>query len=152
MHDFLFGTRPSLGDFGVFGQLKPLSTDPTPLAIIRGEATRTESWVRQLDDASGIEGKWLRPVDELPDATMGLLELTGEFYLPFLLANFAAIEKGEDRFSVTYDAGPYSQATFNYQVKCLMELRRRFAELEGEAAIRTRAILQKTGCLEALLR
>ena len=108
--------------------------------------------MRQLDDASGVEGKWLRPEDELPDATMGLLELTGEFYLPFLSANLEAIEKGEDKFVVTYDVGLYSQATFNYQVKCLMELRRRFAELEGEAAIRTRAILQQTGCLEALLR
>jgi len=152
MHDFLFGTRPSLGDFGLFGQLKPLSTDPTPLAIIRGEAPRTESWVRQLDDASGIEGKWLDPKGDLPAATMGLLEMTGEFYLPFLVANLAATEEGKDTFSLTYANGSYSQATFNYQVKCLMELRRRFAELEGEVAIRTRAILQITGCLEALLR
>ena len=152
MHDFLFGTRPSLGDFGIFGQLKPLSTDPTPLAIMRAEAMKTESWVRQLDDASGIEGKWLSPEDDLPDATMGLLELTGEFYMPFLLANAAAAEKGKDTFSLTYANGSYSQATFNYQVKCLMELRRRFAELEGEAAIRTRAILQNTGCLSALLQ
>ena len=53
MHDFLFGTRPSLGDFGIFGQLKSLSTDPTPLAIMRAEVMKTESWVRQLDDASG---------------------------------------------------------------------------------------------------
>jgi hypothetical protein len=33
-----------------------------------------------------------------------------------------------------------------------MELRRRLAELAGEAAERTRAILEKAGCLEALER
>ncbi|MBT7663599.1 MAG: glutathione S-transferase, partial [Rhodospirillaceae bacterium] len=152
MYDFLFGSRPSLGDFGIFGQLKPLSTDPTPLAIMRAEAMKTESWVRQLDDASGIDGEWLNADDDLPDSTMGLLALSGEYYMPFLLANAAAAERGEDTFALSYDKGPYSQATFNYQVKCLMELRRRLAELEGAAAERTRTILQQTGCLDALTR
>jgi glutathione S-transferase len=152
MYDFLFGSRPSLGDFGIFGQLKPLSTDPTPLAIMRAEAMKTESWVRQLDDASGIEGDWLAPGDALPGATLDLLALTGEYYMPFLLANAAAADKGEETFALTYAKGPYSQATFNYQVKCLMELRRRLAELDGEPAERTRAILQQAGCLDALTR
>ncbi len=149
-YDFLFGSRPSLGDFGIFGQLKPLSTDPTPMAIMRAEAMKTESWVRQLDDASGIEGAWLAPGEDLPPATLGLLALAGEYYLPFLLANAAAMERGEKTLSLTYAAGPYSQGTFGYQVKCLIDLRRRFAELSGEAAARTQAILQQTGCLEAL--
>ncbi|MBT7760844.1 MAG: glutathione S-transferase, partial [Rhodospirillaceae bacterium] len=83
---------------------------------------------------------------------MGLLALSGEYYMPFLLANAAAAERGEDTFALSYDKGPYSQATFNYQVKCLMELRRRLAELEGAAAERTRTILQQTGCLDALTR
>ncbi len=83
---------------------------------------------------------------------MGLLELAGEYYLPFLLANAAAAERGEETFSLTYAKGPYSQGTFNYQVKCLMELRRRLAELDDEPAERTRAILQQTGCLAALSR
>ena len=29
-YQFLFGTRPALGDFGLFGQLVVLATDPTP--------------------------------------------------------------------------------------------------------------------------
>lgn len=152
MYDFLFGSRPSLADFGIFGQLKPLSTDPTPLAIMRVEAMKTESWVRQLDDASGIEGEWLDPGQDLPGATLGQLRLSGEYYLPYLLANAAAAERGEETFSLTFTAGPYSQGTFNYQVTCLMELRRRFAELDGEPAERTRAILQRAGCLDALAR
>ncbi len=150
VYDFLFGSRPGLADFGIFGQLKPLSTDPTPLAIMRAEAMKTESWVRQLDDASGIEGAWLAPGEDLPGATMGLLALTGEYYLPFLLANAAAVERGEKMFSLTYAKGPYSQGTFGYQVKCLAELRRRLGDLGGEPGERTRAILQQTGCLDAL--
>ena len=150
VHDFLFGSRPALADFGLFGQLKPLSTDPTPMAIMRAEAMKTESWVRQLDDASGIEGAWLGGDEDLPAATLGLLELTGEYYLPFLLANAAALEAGDETFALNYAKGPYSQGTFGYQVKCLAELRRRFGELTGEAADRTRAVLARTGCLDAL--
>ncbi|MDA1100177.1 MAG: glutathione S-transferase C-terminal domain-containing protein [Proteobacteria bacterium] len=150
VHDFLFGSRPGLGDFGLFGQLKTMATDPTPMAIMRAEAMKTESWVRQLDDASGIEGEWLAPGEELPAATLGLLALTGDYYLPFLLANAAAVEAGEATLSLAYAQGPYSQGTFRYQVKCLQDLRRRLAALSGEAAARTRAILQQTGCLDAL--
>ncbi len=150
VYDFLFGSRPGLADFGIFGQLKPLSTDPTPMAIMRAEAMKTESWVRQLDDASGIEGEWLNPDDDLPAATIGLLELAGEYYMPFLLANAAAVDAGEDSFSLTYAKGPYSQDTFRYQVKCLSELRYRLSQLSGKPAERTRAILQRTGCLDAL--
>ncbi|MBL6954397.1 MAG: glutathione S-transferase [Alphaproteobacteria bacterium] len=147
VYDFLFGSRPSLGDFGLFGQLKTLSTDPTPMAIMRAEAMKTESWVRQLDDASGIEGEWLAPGADLPPATLGLLQLTGEYYLPFLLANAAATERGEKMFSLTYAKGPYSQGTFGYQAKCLSDLRRRFGELSGKPGEWTRAVLQQTGCL-----
>ncbi|MDP7546729.1 MAG: glutathione S-transferase C-terminal domain-containing protein [Alphaproteobacteria bacterium] len=150
VYDFLFGSRPSLADFGIFGQLKTLATDPTPMAIMRAEAMKTESWVRQLDDASGIEGDWLVPGEDLPVAAMGLLELAGEYYLPFLLANAAAVERGEASFSLRYARGPYSQGTFGYQVKCLIDLRRRLGDLSGEPEERTRTILQQTGCLDAL--
>ena len=150
VYDFLFGARPALADFGLFGQLKTLATDPTPMAIMRATAQKTESWLRQLDDASGIDGAWLDPGEDLPDATLGLLALAGEYYLPFLLANAAAVEKGEATFALTYDKGPYSQGTFGYQVKCLVDLRRRLADLSGDAAERTRTILQTAGCLQAL--
>lgn len=152
VYDFLFGSRPSLADFGIFGQLKPLSTDPTPMAIMRTEAPRTESWVRQMDDASGIDGQWLAVGSALPGATIGLLELTGEYYLPFLRANAAAMEHSDKCFSLNFPTGPYRQSAFGYQVKCLAKLRQRFDELSGEPAERTRAILQHTGCLEALVK
>jgi len=120
------------------------------MAIMRAEAMKTESWVRQLDDASGIDGEWLDPGDDLPAATMGLLALAGEYYMPFLLANADAVEAGEDTFSLNYAKGPYSQGTFRYQLKCLSELRYRLSTLSGEPAERTRAVLQQTGCLDAL--
>jgi glutathione S-transferase len=148
--DYLFGSRPALADFGLFGQLRVLATDPTPLAVMRAEAQRTESWVRQLDDLSGLDGEWLAAEAPLPQATMGLLRHIGEIYLPFLRANNAAIAAGEESFELELFGQTYKQGSFGYQAKCLAELRRRLATLEGPVAERTRAILEETGCLEPL--
>ena len=147
---FLFGTRPALADFGLFGQLRTLATDPTPLAIMRAEAQRTESWVRQLDDASGVEGEWMAAGDPLPEAVRALLRLCGEAYLPFLAANAGAAAKGEDEFEAALMRRPFRQAVFRYQVKCLAVLRRRLGELDGEARRRVRRALEGTGGWEVL--
>ena len=150
VYAFLFGTRPALADFGLFGQLKTLATDPTPLAIMRAEAQRTESWVRQLDDASGIEGDWLDPGGPLPEATAALVRFCGEVYLPFLEANAKAAGGGEADFELALMGRPYRQGTFRYQVKCLEELRRRAAALESEVRDRVRRALDGTRGWEVL--
>ena len=147
---FLFGTRPALADFGLFGQLKTLATDPTPLAIMRADAQRTESWVRQLDDASGIEGDWLGADDPLPRAVSELLRLCGEVYLPFLAANAAAAAKREDEFEVELLGRPFRQAAFRYQVKCLAELRRRLEGLDEDVRAQVRRTLEDAGAWETL--
>lgn len=132
-HRYLFGSRPSLADFAIFGQLRPMAQDPTAMAIMRDRAQRVESWVRQLDDASGLEGDWLGSAEPLPAATVGLLQMADDLYLPFLAANAEAAASGQDTFSMTLDGRPYGQAVFGYQAKCLVALRARFQEVSEEA-------------------
>lgn len=57
--EYLFGSRPSLADFGLFGQLQILSVDPTPMMEMRERAPDVYCWLLRLDDASGVEGEWL---------------------------------------------------------------------------------------------
>ncbi|MEQ9641041.1 MAG: glutathione S-transferase C-terminal domain-containing protein [Alphaproteobacteria bacterium] len=147
---YLFGTRPSVAEFGLFGQLRTLATDPTPLAVIRAEAQRVESWLRQLDDASGIEGEWLDADADLPAAVIDLIRIAGAEYLPFLAANAAALETGADEVRLTIRGREWVQAPFGYQAKCLMTLRRRFADLDAGARARLDPLLRETGCLEVL--
>ncbi len=149
---FLFGTRPALADFGLYGQLQTLATDPTSQTIMRTSAQRTESWVRQMDDGSGIEGEWYAPDAPLPDATAQLIRFCGEVYLPFLAANAHAAENGAQDFGLELLGRPYRQATFGYQVKCLAELRRQVAALDANAGERVRDALTGTpgwGVLDA---
>lgn len=150
LHDYLFGSRPSNADFALFGQLKTLATDPTPLAVMREFAQRTESWVRSLDDASGLEGEWYGSENSLPAATTGLLELAGATYLPFLVANAAALERHQEWFEIELLGQPYAQAPFRYQLKCLIQLREHFADLTPSDQQRLRPLLEASGCLSFL--
>lgn len=123
---FLFGSRPSLAEFGIFGQLSQLGTDPTPQAMMRADFPYSYRWLAHIDDLSGHEGEWST---EPSECALKLARIAGEVYAPFLAANAAAFESAADRFGFEAMGHSYSQATFKYQVKCLADLRARFALL-----------------------
>jgi glutathione S-transferase len=147
---YLFGTRPSLADFGWMGQLSQLAVDPTPDDLMREIAPFTFRWLMNLDDASGVEGAWRDPSAPVSAAIKGFLKMAGEVYFPFLLANAAAFEKGDKTFSVTLLGRTYSQGSFRYQQRCLWDLREAYAKLEGAAKARIEPLLADTGCLAPL--
>lgn len=115
---FLFGTRPSLADIALMAHLGQQAVDPTPCAIMRAQAPFAWRWLQHVEDASGAEGDWDRDALFRPDVR-ALLAMAGDSYLPFLIANLAAIKAGEKTFSITLDGLPYTQGTFGYQAKCL---------------------------------
>ncbi len=143
---FVFGTRPSIGDFGLFGQLQVLASDHTPMLIMRSRNPSVFDWVRRLEDASGIEGEW-HDFASLRPAVHALLEFTGRYYLPFLAANAAAYAEGAETFTVELAGQPFSQAPFKYQVKCYDRLRKRLASSGGGPLL---DVLDATGCLPYL--
>lgn len=147
---FLFGARPSLADFALYGQLKMLATDPTPQAILRAQAPRLDVWLRAMDDASGVEGAWADAGAEATPLMQGLLRLVGRDYLPFLVANHQAAQQGSDEVAVELRGQRFAQAPFRYQVKCLASLRTAFAELDAPSRERLTPALHEAGCLPAL--
>jgi glutathione S-transferase len=147
---YLFGTRPSLADFGWYAQLSQLAVDPTPQEMMRADFPFTFRWIANLDDASGVDGEW-RGVDaRQPPAIKGLLGLAGDIYFPFLAANEAAVWRGEPTFSLPLPGGIYSQGAFKYQVRCLAELRAAYARLDAGAKAAIAPLLAETNCLEPL--
>lgn len=148
---YLFGSRPSLADFALFGQLKTLASDPTPMALMRERAPLLEHWIRQAGDLSGIEGDWISNVDRLPQALDTLLSVVGGVYLPFLQANADAHSAGKVRFETELLGAPYAQAPFGYQVKCLQSLRDGFDALPSADRVSVKPILRRTGCWDFLV-
>ncbi|HEX3672714.1 MAG TPA: glutathione S-transferase family protein [Rhizomicrobium sp.] len=139
--NYLFGSRPSLADFGWFGQLSQLAVDPTPAELMRAEFPFTWRWIANLDDASGVDGEWR---EGFAPAVKGLLALAGEIYFPFLIANLDAVSKGEETFTVSLLGRPYTQGAFKYQMKCLTELRAAYARLDDAAKATVKSMLDAT--------
>ncbi len=146
---FLFGSRPALGDFGMYGQLKTLAADPTSREIMRELAPRTEHWVLRLDDASGVDGEWS---SGCTDAIPGLLDLAGRFYLPFLAANRHALDSGADSVNLEIDGLSYAQPVNRYQGKCYGALQSAYAALDDSARERIDPLLRDSGCIAFLAR
>lgn len=146
----LFGTRPSLAEFGIYGQLSQLGVDPTAQAMMRADYPYSYRWLLHIDDMSGIEGEWDAEAEPYAPIITAWLKQVGDIYMPFLLANAAAIEAGKETFDITAMGLPYTQGVFKYQMKCLADLRARYAALDGEARARIDPLLMETGCLAAL--
>ena len=147
--EFLFGTRPSLADFGLFGQLKTLASDHTPMLIMRAKAPAVHDWVRRLDDLSGVEGKW-HDVENLRPEVIELLAFSAKYYLPFLQTNRNAYVAGDAELHAMLDGQEYAQAPFKYQVKCYDRLCKLFANLPPEASEQATEQLEAAGCLQFL--
>lgn len=151
MTNYLFGSRPSLADFAWFGQLSEMATDLTPMRILRERAPFTDHWVRRLDEASGVDGEWHPRERVLNGWVEALLRIAGELYLPFLLANAEAFARGLERLEIEVWGLPYALAPFKYQVKCLHQLRNKFAALDVGDRDALQPILARTGCWEPLV-
>ena len=130
---FLFGSRPSIAEFGLYGQLTQYAVDPFVLGVMQSEAIRVYQWVHVMDDASGYEGEWLDSGAELSEGVQGLLEITAEYHLPLLKAMGA----GDSPRALT-------------KRNCLLWLRQELAALDGGTRDRIEPLLRQSGCWELL--
>ncbi len=146
----LFGTRPSLAEFGIYGQLSQLGVDPTAQAMMRADYPYSFRWLLHIDDMSGIDGEWDAADAPYSPIIAQVLQVVGDVYLPFLLANDVAARAGETSFHMTAMGLPYSQGVFKYQVKCLADLRTRYAALDTDAQARLAPLLDQTNIRKAL--
>jgi glutathione S-transferase len=146
---FVFGGRPAAADFALYGQLTQLAAfDPTPAAIALEIAPRIVAWIDAVEDLSGLEPKdadWLSR-DAIPATLRALFTEIGRVYAPFLLANAAAIARGDARVECTIDGRAWVQQPFPYQAKCLVWLREARAALEPSDRDAVDALLAGTGC------
>lgn len=146
-HRFLFGARPSFGDFGLSHQLYECALDPSPGAIIRVRYPQTLSWaLRMLDPV--LEGDWAAWSAIAPTLTP-LLENIGAYFLPWSQANAEALAAERDEFSVELAGQTYRQQPQKYHAKSLKAIRAKYAPLAEDKNLA--AILEQAGCRQYLI-
>jgi glutathione S-transferase len=144
---YLFGARPALADFGLWGQIYNAFTDPTPGAILRAEAPAVVAWVERMQQptAEGPFESW----EELEPTLFPLLERqVGRLFLPWSDANARALAAGQETFSVALDGSAWTQKPQKYHARSLAEIRRKLASVTDRSALDP--ILERAGCLRWL--
>jgi glutathione S-transferase len=161
-HDFLLGSRPSIGDFGLVGPLYAhLGRDPVPRALMHCSAPNLYRWVQRMNAPEPLGGEFL-PEDQVPDSLLPVLATMCRDHLPdaldvlrrnaeWLTANPGGKLPrvlGMHSFSTGGARGEryvhsYSQWLFQ---RCLDH----YQGLAGPARARADALLERVGGLEAL--
>lgn len=144
---FLFGARPSFADFALWGQIYNMWTDPTPCALIEARAQSVLAWIqRMLWPASQGE---FEPWQTLESTLMPILhDWAGELFMPWTLANAAALAKPEEEFAVTLRGFAWTQKPQKYHAKSLEALRAKYRAVADRAGLDP--ILEKAGVLAGL--
>jgi glutathione S-transferase len=146
---YLFGERPALADFGLYGQLSQCAIDPSASTIMRARAPRTFQWTQSLDDACGVEGEWA-PRSVWEPSVRRMLGLVGGFHLPLLAANRQAVEAAQPQFELRLQGRLWQFPAQRYKYHCLVWLQREWQALPAHAQASVHGLLADTGCLEVL--
>jgi glutathione S-transferase len=144
---YLFGGRPGMADFGLWGQLYEAATDPTPGRLMRSEAPNVMAWVQRM-----VTPKEEGPFESWQSLSAGLQPLlaeeVGALFLPWSAANAAAVEKAEKSFEVTLGDSRWSQDPQKYHARSLAEICRKYVAASRIAALDE--TLSKADCLRWL--
>ncbi len=144
---YLMGARPSFGDFGVWAQLYEAWTDPTAGALIEGGAQRVLDWLHRMLWPRA-EGEFESFADLEPTLLPLLSRQVGRLFLPWSVANAAAIGAGREEFSVELDGKTWTQKPQKYHAKSLQVLHEKYASVRDKASLD--AVLERAGCLAGL--
>jgi len=140
---YLFGARPSFGDFGLAAQLYECSVDPTCGAGMRGRAPAVLDWCHRMleprDDGPFEDWTSLAPT------LQPLLAYIGRTFLPWTTANGRALAAGEAEFTVDLPGGPYTQGPQKYHARSLSALKAKYTEAAGIPGLADS--LQNTNCV-----
>lgn len=143
---YLFGSRPSFGDFGLWGQIYNANRDPTPARLVHAHPN-VLAWTRRM----------LAPIDEGDFESWSQLQGTlvpfirdqiGTLFLPWSIANREAIASGAETFEVELNGRMWAQKPQKYHARSLAALQDKFSEVSADPDVR--ALVEQTGCLSHL--
>jgi glutathione S-transferase len=150
---YLFGTRPSIGDFGLFGPLYAhLFRDPASGKLMRAHAPAVASWVERMRDPVPQAGTFL-PDDVVPATLEPLLRRAFDEFGPILAStvrSLAAWERpdlpraiGRHSFALGGVSAP--RAIYPFNVWRWQRAYDAYRPLSGDARTRADALMNRIG-------
>lgn len=93
-HDFLFGSRPSIGDFGLLAPLYAHNyRDPASGEMMERIAPRVADWCRRAHaPQEALSGEFVTN-DQVPETLLPILRMFAKEQLPILMDTLADLEK-----------------------------------------------------------
>jgi glutathione S-transferase len=96
-HDYLLGSKPCLGDFGLMGPLYAhLYRDPVPGVLMKKIAPNVAKWVERMNQPQDVEGKFLEN-DFIPDTLLELLTRIFKEQWPVMINTVKSLDKWIDQ-------------------------------------------------------
>jgi len=111
---YLFGARPSLADFGLWGQVYNAWTDVSGKRIIEGGYPNVKQWIDRMltPKNEGDFEQWA----SLKNTIMPILITEiAQVFMPWLSANNHAIQNGEDSLSITINGSVFEHKVTSVQ-------------------------------------
>jgi glutathione S-transferase len=143
---YLFGARPAYADFALWGQLYEAWTDPTPGALIEARAPNLLTWIHRMLFPA-VAGEFEPWASLEPTLRPFLRDQVGAVFLPWTLANAAALAAGQDEFTVRLADHDWTQKPQKYHARSLQALRHRYSAASRPELDR---VLRSAGCLDGL--
>ncbi len=107
-HDFLFGSRPSIGDYGLIGPLYAHNyRDPASGTHMEKNAPRVASWCRYTHAPQHTGTGEFLDNDEIPETLIPILKIFAREQLPILLAT---LEQMKSWYAANPDADEVPRA------------------------------------------
>jgi len=144
---YLFGARPALGDFGLWGQLYQAWLDPTCESILKARGPEVVRWIRRMENPSN-EGEF-ESLDALAPTLRPIFEReVGPRFLAWSDANAKAWATGEAQTELQLDGRRYYQKTFKYPAATLGILKAKYQVASQSQGLVE--FLSANGCLPYL--
>jgi len=168
VHDFMFGSRPSIGDYGLIGPLYAHQyRDPNSGALMQRISPNVARWVTRMMEPAPLSGEFLAN-DEVPDTLLPVLARMMREQVPVIhstmdaLAAWAVQNPGEvevprsiGMHKFTLEAGGANEASEQRAIQpFVLWMWQRpldaFNKLDAQQQGAVRALLGKAGAEDAL--
>ena len=111
---YVFGNRPSIADFALWGHIYNLNNDVTGQQLISERAPKLNDWIERMIDPEemGDFETW----GDLKSTLLPLIKQEiAETFLPWVTANNEAIKNNEDKVSITLNGRPFEHKVTSVQ-------------------------------------